>query len=113
MTNETPPQTPGRAQKCNEQITFILMNLSSDWDMNLLVPGDETPTISTDLSKKQKRCLQAVRLLIFKAKIESVYLQFQMDALALYNGWVNKPKGSSDTYYHPIDRIMHRFLDIR
>jgi len=96
-----PPRTPGRKEVYNEQIAFILEKLSSDWDIKLSLPGETTPTISTEteLGRKQKRCLGVVKFLTFKEKIAPVYLQFEMAASSIYNGWVTKPKGLLTSKY--------------
>jgi len=92
MTPTTPPGTPGDTQTPNETIAFILARLSSDWDINLLLPGEKTST-NRELTWKQKKCFEDVKLLTYKKQIAPVLLNFEMAALSLYNGWVNKPKG--------------------
>ena len=108
MTNATSPQTPSqiRAQMCNKQIAVILTTLSSDWDINLPLPGIETPNSKyTELNDLQKKCSQAVRLLIYKDRIEPVYLKFEEKALALYNGWIAKPNADRGL---PIPTVFRR-----
>jgi len=95
MTRAASPHTPGLAQMYNDQINSILAKLSSDWDLDLPLSEEKTSMISaeSELSRKQSNCLAKVKLLVFKDKIAPVYLQFETDALALYNGWINKPNG--------------------